>query len=95
MFVMGFVMGDMREEFDALKAWKTERRDVRRTDNAAQLAELGVPIIFQSKGVYRLETHQGAVMYYSASNTWQHKGRVGRGTPEQFKAWLQKNSFLQ
>lgn len=87
-------MGDMREEFDALKAYHKERRAERASVNIAQLQELGVPAVEQSKNVFRVQTCDGAVMYYPASNKWQHRGKVFLGVVLDFQGWLRNRGYL-
>lgn len=87
-------MGDMREEFDALKAYHKERRAERSSVNIAQLQELGVPAVEQSKNVFRVQTCEGAVMYYPVSNKWQHKSKVMRGDVLAFQGWLRNRGYL-
>ena len=87
-------MGEMAETFNAMKAHKKEQREARAMVNAETLRELGIPAVEQSKHVYRVNTPHGAVMYYTSSNTWQHKGKVGRGDVHAFKFWLTKRGLL-
>jgi len=88
-------MGDMREEFDALKAYHKEQREQKATVNIAKLAELDIPAVEQSKNVFRVQTPEGAVMYYPPSNKWQHRGKVHRGDVKAFQGWLRNRGFLQ
>lgn len=88
-------MGDMREEFDALKEVKASRKAARLAMNSERLTALGVPAVEQSKGVWRVATPAGAVMYYPATNCWQHKGKVCRGDVQAFAAWFKKQSFTR
>lgn len=87
-------MGDMAEDLNALKQYKKEQRQARAEVNIEKLKELGIPATEQSKNVFRVETIHGAVMYYPPSGKWQHRGRVERGTLEQFRDWL-KNHYLR
>jgi len=89
-------MGDMREEFDALKAWKKERKEKRHDHNVEQLLTDGnVPAREQSKNVWRIDMPAGAVMYYPATNCWQHKGKVYRGDVASFIGWYKKQTFVR
>lgn len=88
-------MGDMREEFDALKAHTASRKAARLAMNTTLMGTLGVPAVEQSKGVWRVDTAAGAVMYYPATNCWQHKGKVCRGDAQAFAAWYKKQSFAR
>lgn len=87
-------MGDMAEVFNGLKQYKKEQREARGQRNSALLADAGIPAREQSKGVWRVNTEQGTVMYYVSSNTWQHKGNVARGSVNDFKNWLSKRGML-
>jgi uncharacterized membrane protein (DUF106 family) len=86
-------MGDMAEVFNDLKAYKKEQREARAAVNTEALAKLGMAAREQSKNVFRIDTEQGAVMYYVSSNTWQHKGKVARGTAQDLKNWLRKRGL--
>ena len=88
-------MGDMREEFDALKAHLKKRREQKATVNIAKLAELGIPAHEQSKNVFRVQTPDSAVMYYPPSNKWQHRGKVFHGDVAAFHNWLRDRGYLQ
>ena len=88
-------MGDMREEFDALKAHTASRKAARLAMNTTLMETLGVPAVEQSKGVWRVDTPAGAVMYYPATNCWQHKGKVCRGDAQAFAAWYKNQTFTR
>ena len=82
-------MGDMAEAFKEYREYKKEQRDTRAAINAKKLTALGIDAKMQSKNVYRIEfAEREVVMYYLSSNSWQHRGKVYRGTPEQLKSWL-------
>ena len=49
-------MGDMREEFDALRAHLGAKRAARAVVNIESLKALGVPATEQSKNVFRVNT---------------------------------------
>lgn len=87
-------MGDMAAVFNDLKEYKREQREERASANMEQLVALGIPAQEQSKNVFRLNTEYGTVMYYVSSNTWQHKGKIARGTVHDFKNWLVKRGML-
>ena len=83
-------MGEMAEVFKGLKEYKKEQRDTRADINAKKLLVLGIDAKMQSKNVYRIEfAEREVVMYYLSTNSWQHRCRVYRGTPEQLKSWLE------
>lgn len=88
-------MGDMREEFDLLKVVKASRKANRLGMNVEFMTKHGVPAVEQSKGVWRVDTAAGAVMYYPATNCWQHKGKVCRGDAQAFAAWFKKQTFTR
>lgn len=88
-------MGDMADDFRALKQFHKERREKRAEVNIEQLKVLGIPAQEQSRNVFRIDTIHGAVMFYPPSGKWQHRGRVMKGTLEQFRDWLKKNHYLQ
>ena len=82
-------MGDTAEVFKEYREYKKEQRDTRAAINAKKLTALGIDAKMQSKNVYRIEfAEREVVMYYLSSNSWQHRGKVYRGTPEQLKSWL-------
>ena len=86
-------MGDMADVFNDMKKFKKEQRDTRAAINEKKLMALGIDAKLQSKNVYRIEfTEREVVMYYLSSNSWQHRGKVYRGTPEQLKSWLKTRS---
>ena len=87
-------MGDMREEFDALRAHKREQREARAVVNIESLKVLGIPAIEQSKNVFRVNTKHGAVMYYPPSGKWQHKGKVMHGDCTALQGWLRNRGML-
>lgn len=87
-------MGDMREEFDALKAYHKEQRAEKATVNIGRLQELGVLAVEQSKNVFRVQTCDGAVMYYPVSNKWQHRGKVFLSVVLDFRDWLRARGYL-
>ena len=66
------------------KAVSTERTVV----DVQRLLELGVQAREQSKNVFRTNTAYGVVVYYASSGCWQHRGKVHRGTVEQFAGWI-------
>lgn len=88
-------MGDMAEDFRALKEYHKERRAEKATVNVAKLEELGIPAREQSKNVFRIDTEHGAVMYYPPSNKWQHRGKVHRGDIKSFHGWLKNHGYIQ
>lgn len=69
-------MGDMREEFDALKEHHKNEREARAAVNVESLAKLGIPAYEQSKNAYRVDTTAGAVMYYPTSRASRSIGRL-------------------
>ena len=83
-------MGDMTEEFEALRAWKREQREERAAVNITKLKELGVNALEQSKNVFRVNTPVGAVMYYVSSGKWQHRGSVHWGNAQSFANCVKK-----
>lgn len=86
-------MGDMAEVFNGYREHKKEQRDTRADINAKKLLALGIDAKLQSKNVYRIEfAEREVVVYYPSSNSWQHRGKVYRGTPEQLKSWLKTRS---
>lgn len=87
-------MGDMAAVFNDLKEYKREQREARAVVNMQALEKLGIAAREQSKNVFRIDTEYGTVMYYVSSNTWQHKGKVARGTSQDLKNWLTKRSML-
>jgi hypothetical protein len=87
-------MGDSAEDFRALKEYHKERRQNCADANIVEMKKLGIPAVEQDKNVYRIDGKFGAVMYYPTSSKWQHKGRVYRGTPSDFKLWLKKGHWL-
>lgn len=87
-------MGDMAAVFNDLKEYKREQREERASANMEQLVALGIPAQEQTKNVFRLNTEYGTVMYYVSSNTWQHKGKIARGTVQDFKNWLTKRGMI-
>ena len=83
-------MGDMADVFNDMKRLKKEQRDTRAAINSKKLTALGIDAKMQSKNVYRIEfAEREVVMYYPSSNSWQHRGKVHRGTPAQLKTWLE------
>ena len=88
-------MGDMAEVFKEYGEYKKEQRDTRAAINAKKLTALGIDAKMQSKNVYRIEfAEREVVMYYLSSNSWQHRGKVYRGTPEQLKSWLKRRGSV-
>jgi hypothetical protein len=87
-------MGDMAEVFSDLRKARKEEREVRATVNISKLQELRIPAFEQSKNVFRIDTEQGAVMYYPSSATWQHKGKIMRGNTRALKDWITRNGLL-
>ena len=88
-------MGDMAEVFKEYGEYKKEQRDTRAAINAKKLTALGIDAKMKSKNVYRIEfAKREVVMYYLSSNSWQHRGRVYRGTPEQLKSWLKRRGSV-
>jgi len=86
-------MGEFFRDWDKMKA---EKKAKRLDHNVEQLLTGGnVPAREQSKGVWRVNTPAGAVMYYPATNCWQHKGKVCRGDVTAFVAWYHKQSFAR
>lgn len=86
-------MGEMAEVFKEYREYKKEQRDTRADINTKKLLALGIGAKLQSKNVYRIElAEREVVMYYLSSNSWQHRGKVYRGTPEQLKSWLETRS---
>ena len=57
--------------------------------NVAALNEAGIPYKVESKTVVRIDTGQGAVMYYPKLNEWQHRGKIGAGSAAVFVGWVQ------
>ena len=89
-------MGDMREEFDALKQYKREQKTKRHDHNVEVLfGESEIPAREQSKNVWRVDTAAGAVMYYPATNCWQHKGKTMRGDVHAFINWFKNTRFVR
>lgn len=85
-------MGNMAEVSNDLKA-VTNARKLGLPGTYGKLgspvsALYGVGLEEQSKGVFRVNTSRGAVMYYPGSNKWQHKGKIFRGDMGQFANWL-------
>lgn len=87
-------VGDMREEFDALRAHKREQREARAVVNTESLRVLGVPATEQSKNVFWVNTPHGAVMYYPTSGKWQHKGKVMWGNVQALQGWLRNQRLV-
>lgn len=87
-------MGDMAEVFKEYGEYKKEQRDTRAAINAKKLTALGIDAKLQSKNVYRIKFAEREVMYYLSSNSWQHRGKVYRGTPEQLKSWLKRRGSV-
>ena len=87
-------MGDMAEEMNALKQHHKEQREAKAVVNIDKLQTMGIPAREQSKNVFRIDTENGAVMYYPPSNKWQHRDRVHRGDVQSFKGWLQNNRYI-
>ena len=87
-------MGDMREDFDALKEHLEEEKQVRAKVNLAALKALNIVATEQSKNVFRIATKAGLVMFYPTSGKWQHRGRTYHGGPANLKAWLVKERIL-
>ena len=87
-------MGDMREEFDALRAHLGAKRAARAVVNIESLRVLGVPATEQSKNVFRVNTPSGAVMYYPTSGKWQHKSRVMWGNVQALQGRLRNHEFV-
>ena len=87
-------MGDMREVFDDFKAYKAERKAHRYAANLEALTSAGIgQFKEQSKNVFRYDTDVGAVMYYPATNCWQHKGKTCRGDVQAFINWFKTFDF--
>lgn len=79
------------------RGFRSQREAVRATkadSNIEQLKALQIPAYEQSKNVYRVDTANGAVMYYPTSGSWQHRGRTLRGDVLAFRAWLKKKHML-
>ena len=87
-------MGDMAEAFNDMRVHKRLQREKRSEVNEETMRALGIPARLRSKGVFRIDSEQGCVMYYPSTNKWQHKAKVMQGTPEQLKGWLQNKGFL-
>lgn len=58
--------------------------------NLSALLEAKVPFQVQSKTVIRIDTEQGAVMYYPRANKWQHRGRCHMGDSRSFVDWVKR-----
>ena len=82
-------MGDMAAVFNDMKAATNERREKRAKLNSEELVKRGIPAVEQSKNVFRVVTHAGAVMYYPGSNSWQFRGKLYRGGITQFQNWIE------
>ena len=87
-------MGDMVEEMQALKQLRKERRQANAEVNIEQLLALHIVATEQSKNVFRIDTLEGAVMYYPPSGKWQHRGRVMMGDVIEFRDWLRRKHFI-
>ena len=87
-------MGDMVEKMQALQQVQKERRQEKASVNIEQLTAMHIPAKEQSKNVFRVDTNQGAVMYYPPSGKWQHRGRVMKGDVMQFREWLRREHFI-
>ena len=83
-------MGDMIEDFRALKAAQQREKADTAVANVASLQALGIDAIEQSKHVFRIDREYGTVMYYPSSNKWQYRGKTFRGSPQALQAWLVK-----
>lgn len=86
-------MGEMAEIFNGFKQRRKQQREARGQRNAAVMQDVGIQAYEQSKNVYRIDTEDGAVMYYVSSNSWQHKGKAYRGQPTDLKNWLTKRGL--
>ena len=75
---------------EARKNWKNEVAAV----NVELLKSMNIPAYEQSKNVFRIDTSQGAVMYYPTSGKWQHKGKTLRGDVKAFRDFLKKTGKL-
>lgn len=87
---MSDTIEDMKAVKEVQKHWATERAEA----NLAALKALGIDVYEQSKNVFRMDTAQGAVMYYPAKGIWQHRGRTTRGSVQDFRTWLKNKHFL-
>ncbi len=87
-------MSDMVEDFKALAEFHAGERQERASVNLAELKRLNINAFEQSKNVFRIDSRDGAVMYYPTSGKWQHRGKTLRGSVEEFRAWLKKKHFL-
>ncbi len=86
-------MGELFRDWDKMKA---ERKAKRHDHNVeVLLSEAEIPAREQSKNVWRVDTPAGAVMYYPATNCWQHKGKTMRGDVHAFVAWFRSYSFAR
>jgi len=90
-----FTMGDMKEDFAALKAWKKERHAQWKVDNTACLLESmkgrfairnnGETLIFREK-------HYPRVDFYPSTGRWRIPGKkkTYRGGAKSFINWYEK-----
>lgn len=87
-------MSEAIEDIKALSELHKAERQVKAEVNIEQLTKLNIPAREQSKNVFRVDTKEGAVMYYPTSGKWQHKGKVFWGQVGDFKNWLKKQKML-
>ena len=57
------------------------------------LQQAGRQVAEQGKGVYRVDTTWGAVMYYPHSGHWLHRGRKFPGAQAELLEWLSRNGL--
>lgn len=60
--------------------------------NVESVANSGLAFAEQDKGVFRLDTERGAVIFYAKTGNWQHRGRKGH-TFETLVSWLKKEKL--
>ena len=70
------------------------RKAVRLGQNIAALRATGLAFTERSENVWRMDTEWGAVMYYPATNTFQHKGKTGHGDVPSLVRWLHKLGLM-
>jgi hypothetical protein len=70
------------------RATRSHAEVERITANLTALTEARIPYKVESKTVVRIDTRQGAVMYYPKINEWQHRGKAGAGSPAVFVGWV-------
>jgi len=87
-------VSDTIEDYKALKEARKTWKEEAAVSNLESLKQLGILMIEQSKNVFRMDTTQGAVMYYPGTGSWQHRGRINRGSVQDFRTWLKNKHFL-